>query len=499
MNPETLAGIGVSLRIVFAVVLGGMYTLLGPTVGTALTVALSEYLRIAFGIKLVGMAETIYGLVLDPLHHLPARGDLREPAGRAPAGLRRPAAGVAGGSASRASSTGAARPRAVTWARRTAMSARWAVFPDETRRVRSRRWPSRSSATAGRRWPSTAIPWASHWHVFCLLPMAKVEPTPYQRDLSPTHAKRLQEMVKKIDRFVDPIVAMSPSPGVYWTPNGNHRRVVLEKLKAQDVPAILVPEPEVAFQILALNTEKAHNLKEKSLEVIRMYRGLAVDEPDARRGGLRRSSSRRPTSSPSGVLYEGNKRFSGGAFAPILRRVDKFLKGTFRDTLGEREERAGLVAGGRRGPRQGGGQAQEARHPASLREELRARAHHPAHPRAQDAAGLRADVQEAPRPTSRRSTWAACATRTSSAPASWPRPRRGLATGPWPVPPKLSDAEIADRLTRAARLAPPGRLPAPRAHLPRIQRGLGLHEPRGARAAERHRAITRTGATAGTG
>jgi branched-chain amino acid transport system permease protein len=64
VNPETLSGIGVSLRIVFAVVLGGMYTLLGPTVGTALTVALSEGLRIAFGIKLIGMAETIYGLVL---------------------------------------------------------------------------------------------------------------------------------------------------------------------------------------------------------------------------------------------------------------------------------------------------------------------------------------------------------------------------------------------------------------------------------------------------
>ena len=64
VNPDTLSGIGVSLRIVFAVVLGGMYSLLGPTVGTALTVALSEYLRIVFGVKLIGMAETIYGLVL---------------------------------------------------------------------------------------------------------------------------------------------------------------------------------------------------------------------------------------------------------------------------------------------------------------------------------------------------------------------------------------------------------------------------------------------------
>jgi len=64
VNPDTLAGIGVSLRIVFAVVLGGMYALLGPTVGTALTIALAEVLRVVFGVTYVGMAETIYGLLL---------------------------------------------------------------------------------------------------------------------------------------------------------------------------------------------------------------------------------------------------------------------------------------------------------------------------------------------------------------------------------------------------------------------------------------------------
>src|SRR5262245_47216717 len=120
-------------------------------------------------------------------------------------------------------------------------------------------------------------PVGGHWQAFVLLPREKVAPTPYQRDLSPTHAKRLQDVIKKLDRFVDPIVAVSPQPGVYWTPNGHHRLRALEKLKADVVPAILVPEPEVAYQILALNTEKAHNLKEKSLEVIRMYRSLAED------------------------------------------------------------------------------------------------------------------------------------------------------------------------------------------------------------------------------
>src|SRR6266705_1585279 len=112
-------------------------------------------------------------------------------------------------------------------------------------------------------------PVGGHWQIFALLPRAKVLPTPYQRDLSKAHAERLLKVVKKIDRFVDPVVAVRAEDG-YWTPNGNHRRHVLEKLKAAFVPAIVIPETQVAFQILALNTEKAHNLKEKSLEVIRM-------------------------------------------------------------------------------------------------------------------------------------------------------------------------------------------------------------------------------------
>jgi ParB family chromosome partitioning protein len=185
-------------------------------------------------------------------------------------------------------------------------------------------------------------PVGGHWQIFVLLPIDQVAPTPYQRDLSPTHAKRLQEMVKKVDRFVDPIVAVCPAPGTYWTPNGHHRLKALQKLKAEWVPAILIPEPEVAFQILALNTEKAHNLKEKSLEVIRMYRSLAEERP--RQGEEDYAFQfEAPHHITLGILYETNKRFAGGAFAPILRRVDKFLPGTFAKTLPQREARAELV------------------------------------------------------------------------------------------------------------------------------------------------------------
>jgi ParB family chromosome partitioning protein len=185
-------------------------------------------------------------------------------------------------------------------------------------------------------------PVGNHWQIFCLLPMDKVEASPYQRDLSPTHVKRLTEAVKKLDRFIDPVVVVSPRPGVYWTPNGNHRRTALRKLKAAFVPAILVVEPEVGYQILPLNTEKAHNLKEKSLEVIRMYRGLAEEQPSSteEQWALQFESAHFVT---LGLLYETNKRFAGGAFAPILRRVDTFLKTTLRRGLPEREERAALV------------------------------------------------------------------------------------------------------------------------------------------------------------
>src|SRR6059036_1196985 len=168
-------------------------------------------------------------------------------------------------------------------------------------------------------------PVGQHWQIFCLLPRARCEASPYQRDL-----------------FVDPIVVISPRPGIYWTPNGNHRRTVLDKLKADFIPAILVVEPEMVFEVLPLNVEKAHNLKEKSLEVIRMYRALAKEEPETTEESwtFQFESAHFIT---LGLLYEENKRFAGGAFAPILRRVDKFLKHALPKDLETRQERAGLV------------------------------------------------------------------------------------------------------------------------------------------------------------
>ena len=109
-------------------------------------------------------------------------------------------------------------------------------------------------------------------------------------------------VIEKVGRFLDPLVLIRQDDG-YWTPNGNHRLQAMKKLGAKSIIGLLVPDPEVAFKILALNTEKAHNVKEKSLETIRMARALAARKearrPTSNSSSSRRSSSRsaRPTSS----------------------------------------------------------------------------------------------------------------------------------------------------------------------------------------------------------
>ncbi|HZR80272.1 MAG TPA: chromosome partitioning protein ParB [Candidatus Binatia bacterium] len=218
----------------------------------------------------------------------------------------------------------------------------WTTWPEKGAPARVLSLAEQVTADGGHVLGIYQEPVGEHWQIFCLLPMEKVDATPYQRDVSPAHQKRLLEVVKKLDRFVDPVVVTSPHPGVYWTPNGNHRRTVLAKLKCDLIPAILVPDSEVSFHILALNTEKAHNLKEKSLEVIRMVRSLAAETPDAGENDFA-FQLESPHLITLGLLYEENKRFAGGAFAPILKRVDKFLQGSFAKTLPKREERAALV------------------------------------------------------------------------------------------------------------------------------------------------------------
>ncbi|WP_394830592.1 ParB/RepB/Spo0J family partition protein [Pendulispora rubella] len=174
-----------------------------------------------------------------------------------------------------------------------------------------------------------------------VLPIGKIEPTPFQRDLSDTHHKRLAEVLVKTGRFLDPVIAVTApdAAGGFWTPNGRHRLEAMRRLGAKAITALVVADREIAWQILALNTEKAHNLKERASEVIRIYRGL-LDEDGARAESSFSFYLEDPALVTIGVCYEREPRFAGGAYHPILRRLERFSDGSLDEAVSVHEHLA---------------------------------------------------------------------------------------------------------------------------------------------------------------
>ncbi|MFO7564691.1 MAG: chromosome partitioning protein ParB [Enhygromyxa sp.] len=184
-------------------------------------------------------------------------------------------------------------------------------------------------------------PLGGRWQLLAALPITKLVASPFQRDLSATHARRMTDVIDKLDRFLDPVIAVRTEDGEYWTPNGLHRLTAMTKLGARSIVALLVPDFAVVYKILALNTEKAHNLKEKSLEVIRMARSLAAlpGDPPAMETDFALEFEE-PALLTIGVCYEKRPRFSGGAYNPILRRCEVFAETALAESITAREARA---------------------------------------------------------------------------------------------------------------------------------------------------------------
>jgi ParB family transcriptional regulator, chromosome partitioning protein len=175
------------------------------------------------------------------------------------------------------------------------------------------------------------------------LPLAAVQPTPFQRDLSPTHAKRLVAAISETAAFLDPLIVVRGEDGRLWTPNGRHRLAAAKVLGLKQITALISGDESLAYRILALNTEKAHNLKDRSLEVIRMARNLA-----RRRGRERENSFTAQFESAElltlGIVYEKSPRFAGGAYSAFLKKVDRFSERTLAASLAQREDYAARLA-----------------------------------------------------------------------------------------------------------------------------------------------------------
>ncbi|HEV7446291.1 MAG TPA: ParB/RepB/Spo0J family partition protein [Steroidobacteraceae bacterium] len=168
------------------------------------------------------------------------------------------------------------------------------------------------------------------------LPLNAVQPTPFQRDLSPTHAKRLALKIDETAAFLDPLIVVRGEDGRLWTPNGRHRLAAAKVLGLKQITALISPDDKLAYRILALNTEKAHNLRDRSLEVIRMARSLAKRQATAKESQFTAEFESADLLT-LGMVYEKASRFAGGAYSALLKKVDRFSERTLPVSLRERE------------------------------------------------------------------------------------------------------------------------------------------------------------------
>src|SRR5216684_243796 len=148
--------------------------------------------------------------------------------------------------------------------------------------------------------------------IFAILPIDRVEPTPFQRDLSQTHHRKLADVLDRTGMFLDPVIAVTAPDKGFWTPNGRHRLEAMRRLGARAITALVVPKREIAWQILALNTEKAHNLREAALVTL-------------------------------GVCYERNPKFAGASYNPIVRRLVSFSSEPLSKVIRTHERQAAML------------------------------------------------------------------------------------------------------------------------------------------------------------
>jgi len=179
-------------------------------------------------------------------------------------------------------------------------------------------------------------PYAGSPLVFASLPLRSIEATEFQRDLSKVHADRLSEAIGAVGVFLDPVIAV-PGPDGFTSPNGRHRLAAAKKLGLRAVTALVVADPQIAYRILPLNTEKAHNLRDRSIEVIRMARSLAKEQPRSREKD-HAIAFEAAYFLTLGTAYEERGRFAGSSYQSMLRRVDVFLDGTLPAALRQRDQ-----------------------------------------------------------------------------------------------------------------------------------------------------------------
>ena len=236
----------------------------------------------------------------------------------------------------RTSARGKLAPRA----QKRGLSADQIVLPSDAPEIAT--LSEQVSAAGGAAVGAYREPFSGRPVLLAALPLEAVQPTPFQRDLSPTHAQRLAAKIEESGSYLDPLIVVRGEDGKLWTPNGRHRLAAAKLLGLKQIMALVSPDEGLAFRILALNTEKAHNLKDRALEVIRMARTLAQRNPRAKESQFA-AEFEAPELLTLGIVYERNARFAGSVYNSFLKKVDRFEDRTLPVSLRSREGYAARI------------------------------------------------------------------------------------------------------------------------------------------------------------
>jgi ParB family chromosome partitioning protein len=185
-------------------------------------------------------------------------------------------------------------------------------------------------------------PYKGQFQIFALIPIEMIKAAPFQRNLSEPHVRKLAEAITRAGRYLDPIIVVRNKKGEYWTPNGHHRKEAAQVLGIKELPVILLLEEDAGRYVLAMNVEKAHTVKDKSLEVIKLYEELLNEKPEELENEFA-AIFESGAYATMGLLYREKEKFSGSAYENLLKKIDNFFEEPISKAYKLRQDRAKLL------------------------------------------------------------------------------------------------------------------------------------------------------------
>jgi len=170
---------------------------------------------------------------------------------------------------------------------------------------------------------------------------ADLDVVSHQRKPRATHLKALTSSIERIG-FVTPLVVVERD-GRFVIIDGQHRFQAGSDMGLKEFPVMVVPE-KLARRMMNLNVEKDLNIRERCQIALSIYREMLEEKPSKKEDdGEVTDSIDNAHYVTLGLAYEGSGRIAGGAFEPILKKLDGFLDEALADAMPIREERAQQV------------------------------------------------------------------------------------------------------------------------------------------------------------